>query len=82
MLEVTARAKKKLEKLANGKYHSISYELTTFRTGEERPECTLYIDGGKHHQGRTWESAFDSLQGIKPKRIKEQEPKLHKGATC
>lgn len=61
------QAKKKLKKIANGKYHSITYELTEHHTGDMAAKCTLYIDGyGVFHNGKTWELAFSSLETTEP----------------
>ena len=54
------QAREKLKHAAHGDYHSISYELTSHHDGEEVETCTIYIDGEKHHHGRTWEEAFKS----------------------
>jgi hypothetical protein len=54
-------AKEKLKGIANGRYHSLSYELTEYAGGGQQPECLVYIDQYKHHKGLTWEEAFLSL---------------------
>ena len=56
------QAKKKLEKLAKGKYHSLNYTISEFPDGELQQECTVYIDGRNHHYGETWEAALKSMR--------------------
>jgi len=55
-------ARKRLAQLSKGEYRAISYELTEYASGTEDAECTLYIDGYKHHSGPTWAAAFLSLE--------------------
>jgi hypothetical protein len=54
-------ARTKLDKIANGEYRSIAYEIT--ETGLDRKiECTVYINGKGRYSGETWEEAFRSLR--------------------
>ena len=59
-------AKKKLKKLAGGRYHALTYELTEHHTGEMVSDCTIYIHDDGHHKGRTWEEAFRSFENPAP----------------
>jgi hypothetical protein len=54
---------KKLSKLANGKYNSLSYDITQFsRHSSYQQRCTVYVDGYSHYSGNTWEQAFEKLE--------------------
>lgn len=55
-------AKKKLEKIAKGKYHTLDYEITDYGNGNVAQQCQIYIDGLKHFKGETWELAFNALE--------------------
>lgn len=66
------KAEKKIKKIAKGQYHSVGYERTYHDDGSVEQECSLYIDGGSRHEGRTWENAFKSLE------VKSQKYKLEK----
>ncbi len=70
-------AKNELLKLANGEFNSISYELTTFHTGETEVECSVYLGGYGYSKGVTWEMALSELKtkiGIAEEIIEGQEP--------
>lgn len=60
-------AKAKLAKIADGKYHSLEYSITNFKSvgrrteRTERAECGVYIDGVSWSFGPTWEAAFKKL---------------------
>ena len=56
------QAKRKLKKLAKGKYHVLNYKISEFSNGELQQECTVYIHGRNHHYGETWEAALKSLK--------------------
>jgi len=64
-------AKKKLAKIAKGKFHSVQYDITDIGNGELKQECSIYISGMSWHLGETWEEAFSSLQKAtaKPKTV-------------
>ena len=55
-------AKSELKKLANRKYHSISYELTETSGGQLRSKCQLYIDPQISSSGATWEEALNKMK--------------------
>jgi hypothetical protein len=71
-------AKAKLKEIADGKYHAIEYKLTEYAAvcggGDQKPECTVYINGLEHHRGLTWEEAFVSLdRAINGVKVNEDE---------
>lgn len=56
-------AKDKLKKLADGSFHSISYEIIEYSNGDIDSKCELYTDSvNKIFSGRTWEIAFNKLE--------------------
>ena len=55
------QAKRKLKKLANGKYHSVIYEVCEHKDGEQVQTCTLYITGMGFYAGQNWKDAFGLL---------------------
>lgn len=59
------QAAEKLEKIADGRYHSLSYDLTTlsekFGKGRKEQNCKIYIDRLSWHCGTTWDDAFERL---------------------
>jgi len=56
------QAKAKLKELANGRYHSVHYELTERGDGFQIIDCQLYNDGDKRlTTGKTFEECFDEL---------------------
>ena len=59
-------ARKKLADLADGRYHCIRFELTTFKGGRIEPRCDMYIDGPgwTKHDNATWESALAEMLAI------------------
>jgi len=59
-------AKNKLKKLANGKYHSITYELNEYSNGKLETKCYLYIDPGISLKAPTWTEAFAKLEKYLP----------------
>lgn len=61
-------AENRLQSLAIGRFFSITYEKTTYSSGEVRTDCRLYIDGPGWFNGNTFDAAFISLEG------KIQEP--------
>ena len=55
-------AKSMLSKIANGEYHSISYELTEPIPGQYLVECRVYINPRRVGKGKTFEAAFAVLE--------------------
>ena len=55
-------AKNKLKELANGKYHSITYELNEYSNGKLETKCYLYIDPYICFKAPTWAEAFAKLE--------------------
>ena len=66
------KAKKKLKKLAGGRYFSIRQEDIVFSNGDKKTECSIYIDGYEWTFNK--ETFEEALWGMK-ERIKE-------GASC
>ena len=56
------QAKDKLKKLAKGKYHSISYEISEYPPDGLEQKCSVYISGYNWEQEKTWELAFKELK--------------------
>ena len=54
-------AERKLDRLAQGRYHSIEYRRTRYPSREQRQECGLYIEGTNWFFALTWAKAFDLL---------------------
>ena len=54
----------KLAELFPGKYRAVKYEMTTRTDGEVVYCCTVYVDGGNHHNAPTFQGAINSLMGI------------------
>lgn len=55
-------AKSKLIEMADGKYSSMSYEVTNYSTGRTGVECKVYIEGHTHYTGESWQEALGKLQ--------------------
>lgn len=71
------KARRKLKKLAKGKFHSIEYKVTEYHNGELEQKCTLYIDGTELHACGTWAAAFKSLQDeLKPSPLKLEDENI------
>jgi hypothetical protein len=56
-------AEAKLDAIAGDEYHAISYEVDTFEGGRKEVTCRLYMDGSGDNYGKTWEEAFQKLEG-------------------
>jgi len=56
-----ADAVKTLEGLYPKTYTAATLTITTYHDGGKTAKCSLYVDGLKHHEGHTWEAAFDAL---------------------
>lgn len=55
-------ARKKLKKMAKGKYYSIQFGLTEFQSGDIETRCWLYIDSKVSGGGSTFREAFVALE--------------------
>lgn len=55
-------AQEKLEKIAAGRYCALHFKVMSFGDGECETECSVYLHGGRYHEGPTWEDAFRSLE--------------------
>ncbi len=56
-------AKRIVKKMAQGDYHSVTFELVEF-CGERdalKTTCTVYINKYQHHSGSTWQEAINKL---------------------
>jgi hypothetical protein len=59
-------AKDRLKKLADGKYHSIQYELTEYVSGKQKTSCWMYIqqeEGDVNVTGTRFQECLDVLSG-------------------
>ena len=66
-------AKGKLEELAEGRYHTLRYELTEHSDGKQKQVCGVYVDKDSlFYEGETWEEAFKSRD--EGKKALEQMP--------
>jgi hypothetical protein len=52
----------KIEKMANGRYFSLSYKITNEQSKKKWQVCGVYIDGFNWHCRETWQKAIDSIQ--------------------
>lgn len=63
-------AKKELDKIAEGRYHALRYQLTGYKTGKKGAECEVYIDGYSWFTSPTWKGALtlikNALKNTKP----------------
>ena len=57
-------AKDRLNELAEGRYHSIQYELTDYATGKTESSVRLYVDPGISVTRSTFAEALEILQNI------------------
>ena len=70
-------AKRKLKRLAKGKYHCLSYELTEYsgRPITQHTQCRIYIDGEDGFYGATFKEAFKHrVEALTPE-VTEEIPK-------
>lgn len=68
-----AAAKLKLMQIAGNEYHAIKYQMTDTGKGSASQECSVYINDIGWHEGKTWESAFFSLQEAMTKETQQFE---------
>ena len=55
------QAYKKLKVIADGRYFSIRYELTTHTNESMEQVCVVYVDPSLRGDGKTWDEAFEEL---------------------
>lgn len=55
-------AKTKLAKIANGRYHSVRYEISEHADKSIVQECGLYINGIGWTASTSWAGAFELLE--------------------
>lgn len=71
-------AKKKLEKMAKGEYHSLTYEITEYSNNVTPPtvKCTTYINGQTHLSASTWKESLKLMEvAINPPKKKPMDLK-------
>ena len=66
------QAKKRLKKIAEGRFHSLRLDVTEFTSGELETKCSVYIDGETFYCGDTFEKAFLNRE----RALKKEEKKL------
>lgn len=67
-------ARKKLKKLAKGKFCQTEYQVVDFSGGDVEQECRLYIADIGYNTGKTWKEAFDKLhQTLNPSPVKIED---------
>ncbi len=62
-------AKAELKKMANGRFHDITYELREYSSGINEAKCEVYIDPRLSASGATWNEALTKMRfklGDKP----------------
>lgn len=59
------QAEKKLAKIANGNYYSLSYEVAQHPGVAPVIKCRVYIHNQDYYEGTTWNKAFARLAGKK-----------------
>lgn len=57
-------AKDRLNELAEGRYHSIQYELTDYATGKTESSVRLYVDPGISVTRSTFAEALEILASV------------------
>jgi hypothetical protein len=74
------QAAAKLKKIANGKYHSLRFELTTYKESTQavcgigQTKCDVYIEDLAWYSGATWAEAFEALDtAMNPKPVLTEE---------
>lgn len=55
-------AKDELKKIAEGEYHSLTYELTEFRPDELETHIRAYVHGYSSGEGTTFRAALNDLK--------------------
>lgn len=64
-------ADEKLRQIADGKHRAVSYELTTYKNGNQETRCGLYIDGGPWFTNHTFEVCFNKMGNLGNKEEKQ-----------
>ena len=72
-------AQEELEKIADGEYYTIAYQIDSHNPSAGRsyaPKCTVYIHEYEHITGSTWEEALRMMKTLKGENtvIEEQIP--------
>ena len=58
------QANAELAKLADGKYNTLSFTLTTHSDGTQETKCMVYVNGLDWYAGKTWRDALSLLRGV------------------
>jgi len=66
-------AKDELKSLANGRYHSLSYELTEYRSGVLQVKCWAYVDPSISTETSNWKDTLLKME-IQLKAVTEVGP--------
>ena len=70
-------ARKKLDELAGKEYHSMRFDLTTYKDGRTQARCDMYIAdvGWTTRDNATWEEALAELTTMmhKPEAVSDLE---------
>lgn len=67
----------KLKAIAEGRYCSTVYDLTTYANGDMVVSCGLYIDGAGWFKDKTWGAAFHALNvAMHPEQFIEEMPEV------
>ena len=69
-------AHKRLNEIANGTYHTLKYQITTYHDGTMHQECGVYIDGSDWYNGPSWENAFSQLETSTQNGTVEKTPSI------
>jgi hypothetical protein len=64
-------AEAKLAEIAAGKCRALSFQMTTYSSGNSDTTCSIYVSGHNWHSGGTWDEAFQKLLGTN-----EQPPEV------
>ena len=56
------KAKVRLKKLAEGRYHHLAYEVTEYSNGMLAINCNVYIEDYGFFSADTWDRAIEKLK--------------------
>ena len=66
-------AKGQLKKLADGEYHSLTYELTQYQNQEIHIACRVYINNYGSIVSPTWDDALQKMRDRLRYRVKDRK---------
>jgi len=55
-------AQAELDRLADGKHRTLTFDLTTSYGGQHETKCWVYVDGYTWYRGPTWRDALSELR--------------------